>query len=103
MDGDRLKEIRRDHGDTQEMLARKLGVSTPTVSKWEQGESDPNVKTLIRICRLYNVTSDFLLGLSDEDPLITQRRRSGLTEQNRECLRRFEAFLLHDQRRAAKE
>lgn len=103
MDGDRLKEIRRDHNDTQETLASKLGVSTPTVSKWEQGESDPNVKTLLKICRMYNVSSDFLLGLSDDDPLITKRRRSALSEKSRETLRQFEAFLLHQERKKEKE
>ena len=103
MDGDRLKEIRRDNKDTQEMLAKKLDVSTPTVSKWEQGESDPQVKTLIKICRMYNVSSDFLLGLTNDDPLITKKRRAALSEKSRKTLRQFEAFLLQQEQKNAKK
>ena len=103
MDGEKLKEVRKDHNDTQESLAKKLGVSTSAVSKWEQGYSDPDVKTLIEICRLYDVTSDFLLGLSDDDPLITKKKRSVLSEKSKETLRQFEAFLLHQDRKNAKK
>ena len=102
MNGDKLKEIRKDHNDTQDTLARKLGVSTPTVSKCEQGESDPNIKTLIRICQMYNVSADFLLDLSDDDPLISKKRRSSLSEEHKEALRQFEAFLLYQERKSKK-
>ena len=103
MDGERLKDVRKDHQDTQETLAQKLGVSTPTVSKWEQGESDPSVSTLVRLCRLYDVSADFLLGLSDEDPLFTRKRRAALSDKSREALRQFEAFLIYQERRKNKE
>ena len=82
LEGERLKEIRRDHHDTQESLAKKLGFSTPTVSKWEQGQSNPDLDTLVQICRMYHVTADYLLGLSDEDPLIWQEKSSRLSDTN---------------------
>ena len=94
MKGDRLKEIRKDHGDTQESLAKKLGFSTPTVSKWEQELSNPDLDTLITICKMYNVTADYLLGLSDEDPLFWQERASRLPEGKRKMLLRFQEFLI---------
>lgn len=101
MDGERLKEIRRDHNDTQESLAKKLGFSTPSVSKWEQGTADPNLQTLIKICRLYNVTSDYLLGLSDHDPLLWQAQKARLSESSQKQLELFEAFLEYKQENSA--
>ncbi len=72
LDGERLREIRKDHGDTQESLGKKLGYATPTVSKWEQGETKPGLETLKQICRMYEVSADYLLGLTDDDPLLAK-------------------------------
>lgn len=73
--GERLSEVRKDHGDTQADLAARLGVSLPTVRAWEQEKSAPGHDMLVRICRMYRVSSDYLLGLSDVDPAYVQRRR----------------------------
>lgn len=75
MIGDRLKEIRKDYGDTQQRLADKLQVSKFTAQSWEQGKSKANHDTLVAICRLYQVSSDYLLGLSDDDPLYVKNRQ----------------------------
>ena len=64
MIGDRLKELRHDHNDTQEDLAEKLNISKFTVQSWEQGKSEPNHEMLVSICRLYHVSSDFLAATS---------------------------------------
>lgn len=94
MIGERLAEIRKDHGDTQHTLAEKLNVTFHTVSSWEQEKSAPSHELLVAICRLYQVSSDYLLGLVDEDPAYSHRRQSSLftPEESRE-LRLFEEFL----------
>ncbi len=89
MIGERLSEIRKDHGNTQAALADQLGVSLPTVRAWEQGKSSPSHEMLVAICKLYHVSSDYLLGLSDIDPAYTQRRRL-------ECFTREELLALQD-------
>lgn len=99
MIGERLQEIRKDHGDTQQALADKLHVSLHAVRCWEQDKSDPGHDTLIQICRMYYVSSDYLLGLADEDYGYTIHRRKRLTGENQALLRRFEAFLLAEQER----
>ena len=68
MIGERLAIIRRKNGYTQARLAAKLGVSLPTVRAWEQGKSSPKYDTLVQLCKLYDVTSDFILGLKKTDP-----------------------------------
>ena len=59
----RLAELRRAHGLSQEELAEKLGVSRQAVSKWERAESSPDTDNLIALAQLYGVTLDVLLGL----------------------------------------
>jgi transcriptional regulator with XRE-family HTH domain len=75
MIGERLSEIRKDHGDTQTTLAKKLGVSLPTVRAWEQEKSSPSHEMLVSICHLYHVSADYLLGLSNIDPAYEQQQR----------------------------
>lgn len=75
MIGERLAEIRKDHGDNQDDLARKLNVSVFAIRSWEQEKSAPSHEMLVRVCRLYQVSSDYLLGLSNIDPVYEQRRR----------------------------
>ena len=100
MIGERLKEVRGDHGDTQHDLAEKLNVSQFTVQSWEQGKSSPSHEFLVKICKLYEVSADFLLGLSDDDPVFHAKAMTRLNDENRKTLKKFEAFLLNDQRQA---
>ena len=53
---------RRQNGDTQAELAKKLNYSDKSVSKWERAEGTPDVFILWRIARLYNITVQDLLG-----------------------------------------
>ena len=101
MIGERLSEIRKDHGDTQASLAARLGVSLPTIRAWEQEKSSPSHEMLVSICRLYHISADYLLGLTDVDPAYMHRRQSSaLTEEERSLLREFEAFLIWKRRRS---
>lgn len=95
MIGERLAEIRKDHGDTQADLAKRLDVSLPTVRAWEQDKSSPSHEMLVIICKLYSVSSDYLLGLSDIDPsYIRHRIWSQLSKDELEELKKYEEFLL---------
>lgn len=100
MIGERLQDIRKDHSDTQQDLADKLHASLYVVCCWEQGKSDPSHDTLVAICKLYGVSADYLLGLTDEDPIYSQRRqKNNLNTENLATLKRFEAFLYNEQER----
>lgn len=59
----RLAELRRTHGLSQEELAERLGVSRQAISKWERAESSPDTDNLIALAQLYGVSLDTLLGL----------------------------------------
>ena len=57
-----LTKLRRDKGITQEKLADFLGVSKASVSKWETGQSLPDIAQLPRLAAFYDVTIDELMG-----------------------------------------
>ena len=66
MFGKRLKELRIEKGMTQQQLAEVLGVDRTAVMKWELGERETNFGMLIKIAKYFQVTTDYLLGVSDE-------------------------------------
>ena len=59
--GEALKENRIKCQMTQEFVAETLGVSRQSVSKWENGTSDPNTSNLIALAKLYNVSAEDLI------------------------------------------
>ncbi len=61
----RLKELRKRDSITQDELAKQLNISPSTVSMYESGYREPDIATLIKIAQTFNVTTDYLLGLSD--------------------------------------
>lgn len=60
--GEALKENRIRCQMTQEFVAETLGVSRQSVSKWENGSSDPNTSNLIALAKLYKVSPEELLA-----------------------------------------
>ncbi|MBQ7999922.1 MAG: helix-turn-helix transcriptional regulator [Ruminococcus sp.] len=75
MIGERLQELRKDHGMSQEELAKILGVSHYTVSSYECNRSDPDDKSKVIIAKLFDVSVDYLLGLTDEPVSYNREQR----------------------------
>lgn len=59
--------LRKQKGMTQEALAFKLGVSRQSVSKWETGECEPDIKKLKELANMFDVSLDYLLNDNYED------------------------------------
>ena len=66
--GEALKENRVRCRMTQEFVAETLGVSRQSVSKWENGSSDPNTSNLIALAKLYKISPETLLRCVESDP-----------------------------------
>ena len=63
--GVRIQELRIARGWSQVVLAKRLGVAKQTVSNWENGNIQPSIEMLVRLSKLFGVTTDYLLGLDD--------------------------------------
>ncbi|MGN0428352.1 MAG: helix-turn-helix domain-containing protein [Agathobacter sp.] len=61
-----IRKYRKEAGLTQEEMANRLGVTTPAVSKWETGNSNPDIELLAPIARLLHISLDTLLSFHEE-------------------------------------
>ncbi len=63
--GKTLRYLRNEKGITEEELGQILGYSNQTISFWEIGRREPDLDTIVKIAKFFDVTSDFLLGLKE--------------------------------------
>jgi transcriptional regulator with XRE-family HTH domain len=59
--GEKILLLRKQNSLTQEQLAERLAITRQTVSKWELGESEPDIAYLIQLSEIFQVTTDYLL------------------------------------------
>lgn len=62
----RLRDMREDHDFSQAKIAELLKTTQQQYSKWERGEQEIPVHHLITLAKLYHVSLDYLVGLTDE-------------------------------------
>lgn len=95
MRGDRLKFLREQRGLTQKDLADRLHISESQIFRYEKDEIEPRADAVVKIAEFFNVTADYLLGMSDEQGVYS---RSDLNPQERAAIsawrrgQRFEAI-----------
>ena len=63
----KIKEIRQKRNMSQIELSTKIEISQETISAYENGKAFPSIKTLIKIAKALNTSTDYLLGLSKFD------------------------------------
>ena len=64
--GQRIVEMRTALGWSQVELAKRLRVAKQTVSNWENENIQPSIEMLVRLAKLFRVSTDYLLGLEHE-------------------------------------
>lgn len=62
----KIRDLREDHDMTQQQVADYLGTSQTMYARYERGANELPIRHLISLCRLYHVSSDYILGLSKE-------------------------------------
>lgn len=62
---DRLKELRLERKLSQKQVAEYLGISTRAYSHYEIGDREPSILLLVKLCDLFEVTADYLIGRAD--------------------------------------
>ena len=61
-----MRDLREDSDYTQEYVASVLGTSQTMYARYERGANELPVRHLVTLCKLYKISSDYLLGLSDK-------------------------------------
>ncbi len=61
----RIRDLREDHDLTQDQLVKLLGMHKTTYTNYEQGKREPPFSLMIRLAEFYNVSLDYLAGLTD--------------------------------------
>ncbi len=80
---EKLVALRKGKGMSQEQLAEKLGVSRQAISRWESGESTPDMLNLLGLCECFQVSSDYLLHddyESDADIPVVKQKEEEIVE-----------------------
>ncbi len=60
----KIKDLREDNDYTQNYVAKYLGTSQTMYARYERGANELPIRHLISLCKLYNVSADYILGLS---------------------------------------
>lgn len=97
MIGERLQELRKDHGLSQREFGEKLNLSPHTISSYERNCSEPKDEIKIKIAKIFDISLDYLLGLTDqccsyrhdEDVIVL----SDMTEEERKEAKLFCEYL----------
>ncbi len=87
---DRIKALRNQSGLTQSDIARSFGISRSSVNAWEMGLSVPSTQYIVELAKLFDVSTDYLLGLENTSTIsvkgLTQKQVAVLIETI-ECFR----------------
>ncbi len=62
---ERLKDIRKECGFVQKDVYTALNVSANCYASWEQGRTQPDIENIKKLCAIFDVSADYLLGIKD--------------------------------------
>ncbi|CAM4013293.1 XRE family transcriptional regulator [Bacillus manliponensis] len=99
MIGDKIRELRKSKRITQEQLGDAIGVSKMAISYFEKGKKSPGRETLENIADYFGVTTDFLLGRSD-DPELTEEEYTIVTEEGKNIMALIENLPEEERKKA---
>jgi len=98
----RLKMLREENGWTQEDMSIKTGISNVSISRYEQGvRVNPGLSELRKICTAFNVSIDYITGMSDERYPVNKKEMDeifiSLNEDNKRKIIEYAKFILSGQ------
>lgn len=99
--GEKIKELRKNSKITQEQLGNAIGVSKMAISYFEKGKKSPGRESLEKIADYFGVTTDYLLGRS-EDPELNEEENKVVSEEGKNIMSLIES-LSEDERKKAWE
>lgn len=70
--GNKILQLRKQHNLSQEQLAEKMNVTRQTISKWELGETSPDIRQAKELSKIFNVSLDELVDNQIKDVLVVK-------------------------------
>ena len=84
-----IKDLREDHDYTQQRLADELKIDIKTYNRYEKGLHEIKLSILIKIARFYNISMDYLVGLTKEQKPIFEETKKALTQKELALIRAY--------------
>lgn len=93
--GERIINLRNSFGMTRVQLAEKLGLPMTTLRNYEIGTREPGHKFILDVAHLFNVTTDYLLGMSDDPRPSSTTENNALSKSEIEKIKKYRALDVH--------
>lgn len=65
MINEKLKQLRKEKGVSQKEISNAIGITLSAYSNYEQGIREPSIDIIIKLCKYFDVSADYLLGLEN--------------------------------------
>lgn len=76
---ERLQELRKKAGYSQEQVADLLGISRQAISKWESGQGKPELDNIVKLTEIYNVSADYIISGREHTTTVTPQPKRELS------------------------
>lgn len=83
---ERLQELRKKAGYSQEQVAEMLGISRQAISKWESGQGNPEIDNVIKLTEIYHVSADYILLGQESNPIVSTPEKKRLSKEARKAI-----------------
>ena len=109
MRGNRIKLLREEKGLKQDELSKILGVSPSAIGMYERDEREPNDDITLKLAEFFNVTTDYLLGKSDNRNIenirdnfkieLSTKEYKNITDEQKKQIEDFAKFILKNNKK----
>ncbi len=93
--GERIVDLRSENGMTRVQLAEKLGIPMTTLRNYEIGTREPGHKFILDVAHVFNVTTDYLLGMTDEPKRNIAAQNLSISKAEMEGIKKYRALDEH--------
>lgn len=83
---ERLQELRKKSGYSQEQVAEKLGLSRQAISKWESGQGKPEIDNIVKLTEIYNVSADYILLGTEKEVTVSVPEKKELSHEYKKAI-----------------
>lgn len=83
---ERLQELRKKAGYSQEQVAEMLGISRQAISKWESGQGNPEIDNIIKLTEIYHVSTDYILLGQESSTAIPTPEKKKIGKETRKAI-----------------